>query len=107
MQRPPPTPKPPTSKVLDQSAQANMLQELSLEDLCKVILPQELSPEVLGMASPDLVLGPLPDILDTLDHLGMPELLIRHMPIHQLLQFNTEAHVNKGTRRVVPNHLKD
>ena len=80
---------------------------LGTQDMRKVILPQELSQEVLGTASPDLVLGPLPDILDTLDHLGMPELLIRHMPIHQLLQFNTEARVNKGIRRVVPNHLKD
>ena len=47
------------------------------------------------------------DILDTLDHLGMPELLIKHMPIHQLLQFTTEVHVNKGILRVVLNHLKD
>ena len=86
---------------MDQPAQANPLQVLLLEGLCKVIL------EALGMEVLDRVQDLAQDILDTLDHLGMPELLIRHMLIHQLLQFNTESHANKGIRRVVPNHLKD
>ena len=85
---------PPTFKVLDPSVQ--------------VILPQELSPEVLGnMVFLDLVLGPLLDILGTLDRLGLPELHIKHTLIDRLQEFTTEVHVNKGILRVVLNHLKD